>query len=169
MTKADANRMPRVSLVSSAVTNLGFALLWGACCSALIAWQMFSLERFQGFHLSDLIVLYGVGASSGWLVAAVGLFGVRRLVWRNWLLYLFAVTLLATATVAVTSGLFAIQYRSFYAQWHEHAFTRIWILQFLFTSASAVYQFLVIGLRYYFPLGMPLLLGAAAILVRSVR
>ncbi|WP_137133871.1 hypothetical protein [Rhizobium sp. FKY42] len=169
MTKADANRKPRASLISSTVTNLGFALLWGACCSALIAWHMFTLERFEGFHLSDLIVLYGIGASFGWLVSAFGLYGVRRLVWRNWLLYLLAVTLLGATTVAITSGLFALQYRSFYAQWHEHAFTRIWILQFLFTSASAVYQFLVIGLRYYFPVGLPLLLGAAAILVRSVR
>ena len=169
MMNADAHSKQRVSLITMAVNTLGLALLWGAWCSGLVAWQMFALERLQGFHLSILLVLFAIGATMGWLASAFGLYGLRRLMRRQWLFYLAAVLVLGAATVAITAGLFALQYRSFYAQWHEQAFTRIWILQFMFTSASAVYQFLVIGFRHYFPLGVPLLLGAAAILVRSLR
>jgi hypothetical protein len=50
--------------------------------------------------------------------------------------------------------MFSIIYRNFYAQWHGDPFTRIWLFQLTFTSASALYQFAVLGLRLYLPLGV---------------
>lgn len=39
--------------------------------------------------------------------------------------------------------------------------TVIWFFQFAFTSASAVYQFAVLGVRHYLPFGLILLIAAS--------
>ena len=76
---------------------------------------------------------------------------------------------LAVATVAVTAGFFALQYRDYYAEWHAEAFTRIWFLQFAHTLAAALYQFAVLGLRLFFPLGFVALLVASFWFARRAR
>lgn len=167
--EADANTKQSVSRLLKAMNMCGLALVWGACCAALLAYSLITSGRFETFHFSVLISLFALGGVLGWAFSAVFMTFAQRYLRRDWLLYGVALVVLTLATLTFTSGLFALQYRSFYAQWHEQAFSRIWVLQFLFTSASAVYQFLVIGLRHYFPLGFPLLLGSTAILVRSVR
>lgn len=169
MVEADARSKPSVSRPSRVINTLGLSLVWSACCAALAAESLFRLERFTSFHASSLLALFALGGTLAWITSAMILALVKRYVSNRWTMYALALMLLATATLAFTSGLFALQYRSFYAQWHEQAFSRIWILQFMFTCASAVYQFLVIGIRHYFPLGLPLLLGASGILVRSLR
>lgn len=80
-----------------------------------------------------------------------------------------ALLLLTLASAMVTAFLFAMQYRLFYAQWHEPFGTEIWVFQFLFTSASAVYQFGVIGLRLLMPSGFLFLLAASTVLSRLIR
>ncbi len=57
---------------------------------------------------------------------------------------------LTVFTVAVTAFVFALDYRTFYAQWHAPVFTYIWCLQQIFTMAGASYQFLVIGVPLFF-------------------
>lgn len=76
---------------------------------------------------------------------------------------------LAVATVALTGGLYALDYRAYYAQWHEAPFTRIWMLQFAFTSLVALYQFAVLGLRLMFPLGFLGLFAASWLLGREAH
>lgn len=169
ISEAGATSKQSVSRLSKALNICGVALLWGACCAALVGYSLIVQERFESFHFSTLLSLFALGGVLAWAFSTVFVKLARRYVKRGWLIYLLALIVLALTTLTFTSGLFALQYRSFYAQWHEQAFSRIWVLQFLFTSASAVYQFLVIGLRHYFPLGLPLLLGSTAILVRSVR
>ena len=70
-------------------------------------------------------------------------------------------------TIGVTSLVFAIIYRNFYAQWHGDPFTRLWMYQLIFTAASALYQFAVIGVRFYLPLGVLFLFAASLMLARS--
>lgn len=76
---------------------------------------------------------------------------------------------LAAATVGLTGGLYALEYRTYYAQWHAAAFTHIWVLQFVFTSLVALYQFAVLGLRLMFPLGFLGLFAASWLLGRNIR
>lgn len=76
---------------------------------------------------------------------------------------------LSTITIAVTAILFAIIYRNFYAQWHDGSFTVLWIHQFIFTTASALVQFAVIGLRLYFPVGFAFLAVTSFWLAASMR
>ena len=83
----------------------------------------------------------------------------------------FAATFLslAFATACVTGGFFALHYRSYYAEWHAEAFSMTWSLQFVFTVLAALYQFAVLGLRLYFPIGFVALLAASAWFARRAR
>ncbi|MNY76595.1 hypothetical protein D3C86_2162310 [compost metagenome] len=63
--------------------------------------------------------------------------------------------------------LFALDYRAFYARWHADAGTRAWLYQFAFTSLVAFYQFLVLGIRLYLPVGGAALLAASLWLAGS--
>lgn len=76
---------------------------------------------------------------------------------------------LGIATIAVTAGLCAVVYKIFSVQWHGDFLTTFWIYEFAATAASALYQFAVIGLRNYFPLGPILLVAASLWLARSMR
>lgn len=76
---------------------------------------------------------------------------------------------LLAATLCVTGGLYALQYRSYYAEWHGTPFSIRWFFQFAFTSAGALYQFAILGVRFYFPLGFIALFAAALWFVRQPR
>lgn len=76
---------------------------------------------------------------------------------------------LCLGTYGITALLFALQYRVFYAQWHEPFLTRIWFFQQIFTIAGAAYQFTVIGLWLYFPVGIVCLFITSFILSLRMR
>lgn len=76
---------------------------------------------------------------------------------------------LAAATIGLTALLYALQYRSYYAEWHAPAFTVTWAFQFVFTGLVAAYQFAVLGVRMYFPLGFVALIAAALWFARRSR
>lgn len=65
--------------------------------------------------------------------------------------------------------LFALQYRSYYAEWHASAFTPTWAFEFAFTMLTALYQFVVLGMRLYFPLGFAALVAASIWFARQRR
>jgi hypothetical protein len=71
---------------------------------------------------------------------------------------------LMLSTIGVTALIYLFHFRSYYAIWHDHAGAHDWYWQQLFTSASAFYQFAVLGVRLYLPWGPVLLIGAAYIL-----
>lgn len=110
-------------------------------------------------------------AAGGALAFPVGLFAARLVsLGRHWEVALAAafVCLLA-ATITFTGGLFALQYRSYYAEWHEPAFSLTWAFQFVFTMLTALYQFVVLGIRLYFPLGFIALALASVWFARQQR
>jgi hypothetical protein len=156
----------------SAVPSLGAAavgaLLWGAAMGAsgyvnlsLSAWETPEKLRF-------VAVLFAAG---GALAFPFGLFLARLLSQGRRTETSFAAALLcfAAATVAVTAVLYAIQYRSYYSAWHAEAFTVTWMFQLVFTTLAALYQFAVLGVRLFFPIGFLALLTAACWFARSQR
>ncbi|MCO5729958.1 hypothetical protein [Rhizobium sp. SSA_523] len=152
------------------VPVLSGAIVWSACCGALAALALMQGERQIEAEESRLIAVFAGGAALAWLVTAALAPQLKaRLGGRRSLLFLIIASLLALSTIGVTAALFALDYRSFYARWHAEPLSRIWLLQLGFTSASAVYQFLVIGLRLYLPFGPLLLCAAAAMLLRLTR
>ncbi|WP_167480739.1 hypothetical protein [Mesorhizobium waimense] len=156
------------SALPSLRTALLGAVLWGATmgASALINLLLDDWETPAKIRFVSL--LYAAG---GALAFPVGLF-LARLVsqGRHWEVALAAafVCLLA-ATLAFTGGLFALQYRSYYAEWHAPAFTITWAFELVFTGLTALYQFVVLGIRLYFPLGFAALAVASVWFARRRR
>lgn len=142
------------------------ALLWGLAMAAsafvnLYYWETPDRIRF-------VVLLYFIG---GALAFPVGL-TLARLVSRGryWETALAAAFVcLLGATLAFTGGLFALQYRSYYAEWHAPAFTLTWAFEFVFTMLTALYQFVVLGVRLYFPLGFAALVAASIWFARQRR
>ncbi|WP_260901969.1 hypothetical protein [Chelativorans salis] len=61
---------------------------------------------------------------------------------------------LGVATVGFTALVFAFQYVASVASWHEGVSLHDLADWLLFTTATALYQFAVLGLRLYFPYGL---------------
>lgn len=152
---APAGAPKRNRLIQSIPTAREFVLgapLWGATM-ALSAWfALWLRQRAETFHLAELLLLFGFGAMLAWPPSLfLGRFAaLGRRPETRFAAYLFCLSL---GTVAATAALFALDYRHFYAQWHAPAGSRIWFFQFAFTSFIACYQFLVLGIRLYLPLG----------------
>lgn len=110
-------------------------------------------------------------ASGGALGFPVGLFAARlvSLGRHREVAFAAAFVCLAAATIGLTGALFALQYRSYYAEWHAPAFTLTWVLQFVFTTLVALYQFVVLGIRLYFPIGFVALFAASVWFARQQR
>ncbi|ABR60336.1 hypothetical protein GOC91_24680 [Sinorhizobium medicae] len=142
------------------------ALCWGFMM-ALSAWlALWCRETDAAFRLEAILTLYATGGLMAWPPA---LFAARCLSQNRTAETRFAAFFLclAAATIGTTAFLFALDYRSFYAQWHAMTGTRTWLFQFAFTSLAAFYQFLVLGVRLYLPLGAVALMAASLLLARS--
>jgi hypothetical protein len=75
---------------------------------------------------------------------------------------------LTLSTIGLTALIYLFQFRSYYAIWHDNVGAHDWYWQQFFTTASAFYQFAVLGTRLYMPLG-PLVLITAAYILSTKR
>ncbi|WP_275782781.1 hypothetical protein [Pararhizobium gei] len=136
------------------------ALLWAVlmCMSALAG--LLLRNGAQTANLSAILLLFFAGGFLSWPAALVlGRFCAQgRDIETRFAAYFLCLTV---CTIAATALLFALDYRSFYARWHGPVGSRLWLYQFAFTSAGAVYQFLVMGLRLYLPLGFVALVATS--------
>lgn len=157
----------RASLPSRAELLAG-APLWGGLMALAAGLSLYIEDRLSFPADRDVLVLFFAGGMAGWVLMLpfARFFALGRPPETR---FASAFLWLTVATIGTTALFFALQYRSFYAQWHAPFLTHIWRLQFLFTSASAVYQFAVMGLRLYLPLGFIFLLAASAIMARRIR
>lgn len=144
------------------------AVLWGFLIALSVTFSAYGLHRLPASHKTIVLGLYFTGAALGW-IAALPLIRFASHSRTQETRFAAAFLFLAGGTAAFTALLFALQYRHFYAQWHEPFGTRIWLFQFAFTSASAVYQFAVLGIRHYLPFGLILLIGASILHARRSR
>ncbi len=139
------------------------SLCWGLAMCASAAFTLWNRTGWHSAELAQVMLLYFLGGALAFLPALflarfVGLdrpFGAR-----------FAAHFLALsiATVGLTAFLFALDYRTYYAQWHGHDLSLLWAFQFVFTVLAAVYQFAVVGLGLYLPLGGLALVAASIML-----
>ncbi|MDR7031927.1 hypothetical protein [Mesorhizobium sp. BE184] len=141
-----------------------WALTMGASALAhLITGEWETVERIR-----YLALLYAAG---GAIAFPIALFAARLLSLgrRDEVAFAAAFVCLSLGTIATTSALFALQYRVYYAEWHAPAFSVIWIYQLVFTTLAALYQFAVLGLRFFFPVAFIALFLASAWFVRQPR
>ena len=150
---------PRVALFGS--------LAWSAIMTASALMKLL----LDGWSTPEHIAFVAAFFAAGGAVAFVPALVAARLVSGQRAETLFAATFLAlaVATIAATAFLFSLQFRLYFASWHGAPLTIRWVFEYVFTTASAVYQFLVGGLRLYFPVGFVALLAAALWHARSMR
>ncbi|MCV3209767.1 hypothetical protein OHD62_18155 [Mesorhizobium sp. YC-39] len=149
-------------------TALCGALLWAMAMGASVLFNLLLGNWETPAKIRYVSLLYAAG---GALAFPVGLFLARLIsLGRHWeVAFAAAFICLLAATIALTGGLFALQYRSYYVQWHAPALTIAWSIQFVFTMATALYQFIVLGIRLYFPLGFIALFAASIWFARQQR
>jgi hypothetical protein len=129
--------------------SIGWALAMAA--SAALAGVLKS-RAFSG-NLETVIAIFGIGGLAGFApaLAAYRLFGGRKARGQRFSLMFLA---LAAATIICTSLAYTLVYRTYYAQWHDDFPSLHWFEEQFFTTASSTYQFAVLGLRSYLPLGI---------------
>lgn len=160
------NRLRRA--IPTPRTALFGALLWAVTMGASALVTLFLDDWETPAKIRIVTVLFALGAA---LAFPIGLFAARLVSQgRRWeVAFAAAFVCLTAATIGLTGGLFALQYRSYYAAWHAPAFTHTWALQFVFTTLIALYQFVVLGIRLYFPLGFVALFAAGVWFARQQR
>lgn len=159
--------MPRRPLPSVQLW-MGGSLAWALAMAASFQLSVHFFGRATSSHDLALTLIYAAGGLIGWLVAlplihVVEKRGGQQTVLAAWLL------LLGVVTVGAISGIYALQYRSFYAHWHAPFPSRIWVYQQIFTTASALYQFAVLGLRHLLPAGLAMLLVLSMVMACRSR
>jgi len=144
------------------------ALLWGVQMLAAAMLGLYLRNGLETSRLAEVAALYFLGGLLSWPFAlpVARFFAYNRPPEARFAA--FFVTLTA-ATILMTAFLFAMEYRIFYSRWHAPFGSGIWIFQFIFTSISAVYQFLVIGLRLFLPLGLVCLVVSSYHLTKRMR
>jgi len=151
----DAARRAAPDWLEAVAGSLLWALLMGAA-----AWLSF---LFDGWRDLDRVMFAAAFFAAGGLIAFAPAIWLGRFLSRGRADAGFAATFLALAviTISVTAALVSQQYRLYYAQWHDQTFTVRWFFQFAFTTAGAIYQFLVLGLRAYIPIAFVALIAAS--------
>lgn len=169
-----ADTTPRIRLAGrlrealpSSRTVLAGMPLWGLVMGASAMLGLWVRAWETPSALWAVVALFAAG---GALAFPVGLC-LARLVSPRRRESRFAATFLAlaVATIGLTSGLYVLVYRTYYATWHADAFTITWVFQQIFTTLGALGQFAVLGLRLYFPVGFAALVGAALLFSRPPR
>lgn len=144
------------------------ALAWGLAMGVSVLVALLIDRWATPAQIRVVAVLFVSGGAAAFPAA---LFAARLLVpgARAEPAFAAAFVSLAAATIGFTALFFALYYRSYYAQWHAEPLTRFWAIQFIHTSAVALYQFAVLGLRLYFPFGFAALFAAALVSQRFIR
>lgn len=145
---------------------IGGSLVWGTVTAASAALALL-LKGWTGF---DLIARPATLFFVGGLIAFAPALFAARLSGRNRPEPAFAAAVFALAviTIGVTGLLNGLVFREYFSTWHEPVTTRLGANEFVFTVLSGVYQFLVLGVRLFLPLGLPALLVASFLIARDV-
>lgn len=111
-------------------------------------------------RIENVAKLFALGAL---LAFPVALYIARLLAGKRGPEVRFAACFVALimATVTVTALVFAFDYRGYYAEWHDNEVSVRLAFEITFTTLSAMYQFAVLGVRLYVPIGFAALLLAS--------
>jgi hypothetical protein len=136
------------------------SLGWAAAMMTSAAFNLFLLHRSSDKNTQLLVLFFGLG---GLIALPLSAYILRWMPsnWRTGQRFAGAFIVLLLITLGLTSFIFALHFRIYFAQWHDDAYSRRFMFETVFTILSAVYQFLVLALRLYLPLGLVALLGAS--------
>lgn len=146
---------------------LGGALLWGAVTGASALSNLVLAEWATPAQVREIALLFLAGGALAFPAALRVARRIARGRGREAAFCALFVCLLSF-TVAVTASLNALAYWLL-AERHAPALSGLWLAELLFTVAAALYQFAVIGVRLYFPLGFAALFLAGLWFARTTR
>jgi hypothetical protein len=124
--------------------------------------------RLVNLYSDKIIILFVMGAfvSFPFSLFFADFFSVGR---RTETRFAAAFLSLSVCTIAMTAFIFSQQYRLFYTEWRDGMSFAFWLKETIPASASAVYQFLVSGVRLYLPFGLIQLILFSVWLTRHTR
>lgn len=145
-------RSPWLRALPDPLTTVLGTPLWAATMAASAAVWLLLSGRFATSQSGAILVIFALG---GALAFPVALYVTRLLARDGGPDRRFAAAFVAfgLASVLGTAFVFSMQYRIYYAQWHQPFPSVIWFFQLIFTGAAAVYQFAALGTRMFFPVG----------------
>jgi hypothetical protein len=152
------------SLTTTLVGSAGWALVMAA--SAVIAVWRDGWETEAKFATIALLFAGGAALAFPVGVTLARFASLGRSAESRFASYFLCLSL---ATIGFTAAIFAWDYRQYYSTWHEEIFTVTWMFQLIFTAATALVQFAVLGVRLFFPLGFIALFAASLWFARSAR
>jgi len=138
------------------LNSVVYGLVIGFCIWATLMLR----EQNAGARLIAVVMMFSAGAMLGAWFALVATWIVARGWFAN-LRPLIMVLALTGGTVGLTAFLHFLQFRLYFAEWHEPSLTKIWLYQMAFTGFGAVGVFIMVGLRLYLPFALPVMLIAA--------
>lgn len=159
-----------VARLRQALPGVRFALsgsvIWGLAMGLSALGSILLRDWASRSQIELVLAVFAVGGALAFAPACV-LFNLLS-AGRGWPQRFSAALLsLIAATFSVTALVYYMQFRSYFARWHDEVFTHDWFLQTFFTGASAGYQFAVLGLRLYLPFGLPFLFIGAYVLSKN--
>lgn len=148
----------RASLAGALV----FGLAYGAAITATVMLTLQLREVGMAGRVAEIIRTFAIGGTLGGAIAwaaAAAVAGHRPATAR------FAAMLVAatTATAGATAFIYFLKINAHFSEFHEDFATTAWIVQTIFTGASAAFVFAAIGLRMMLPLGLVTLFTAALV------
>lgn len=148
-------------------TLLG-APAWALVLAGSAAAWLWLAGRFETSQWRIILAIYALG---GLLAFPCGLYAARLLVRGGPANPRFAAAFVSMglASVLGVAFVFSMQYRTYYAQWHEPFPSIPWFFQLAFTGAGSVYQFAVLGTRLFFPVAFVALLAFSLRHARAPR
>jgi hypothetical protein len=142
----------RLSIFASLAWSIAMAAS-AAIAGAVKSWS-------PGGNLQMIIAVFDFGGLAGFVPALTAYRFYAADKARGQRFSLAFLALLATTLLFTWLTYLAI-FRSYYAQWHDDFLTGDWLREQFFTTASSAYQFAVLGLRSFLPLGLPALFFAS--------
>ena len=150
--------------LSEALPSLSFSVLGGLLWAGLMALSalvsMYLRHWENHAHFETIILVFCLGGFFAFAPAMLAYNVIARGKTRS---QRFAAAYIALlfVTLGATAFVYYIQFRDYFAQWHEAALSRIWFLQTFYTGLGAAYEFAVLGSRFYLPIGLIALFGAS--------
>lgn len=145
---------------------LRFAILWALAIAALVA--LLTLGRGQAMTVRSLTVIayFGLGSFAGGALALLAARLAARLRPEPTARFAAMLLFLTLATAGATALIFYIDFRAYYAQWHDSGLTLGHMIEILFTGASSAYIYTVQSARPLLPFVLPLALAAALLFAK---